>query len=305
MIDDIPESDTPSARDELRSLRPLASLDRRGFFVTALATGFAAAVLPAGAQTITTDATGLTAGEVRIPVGDGDLPAYRAMPENGRRLATILVIPEIFGVHEHIKDVCRRFARLGYLAIAPELFARQGNPAAVTDIQVLMRDIVAKVPDAQVLRDLDATVVWARVNGGDRRRLAVTGFCWGGRITWLYAAHSSDVKAGIAWYGRLAGAPTALQPRQPLELAVGLMAPVLGLYGGLDAGIPVSSVEAMRTALQAPGASRAARASELVVYPDAQHGFHADYRATYDQAAAEAGFARAKTWLALHGVAAG
>jgi carboxymethylenebutenolidase len=288
---------------DLRSLRPLASLHRRGFFATALATGFAAAVRPVGAQTIATAATGLTAGEVKIPVGDGDLPAYRAMPEGGRRLSTILVIPEIFGVHEHIKDVCRRFARLGYLAIAPELFARQGNPAAIADIQVLMRDIVARVPDAQVLRDLDATVVWARVNGGDRRRLAVTGFCWGGRITWLYAAHSPDVKAGIAWYGRLVGAPTALQPRQPLELAGELKAPVLGLYGRLDAGIPVSSVEAMRTALQGPGASRAARASELVVYPDAQHGFYADYRASYSRTAAEAAFLRARTWLTLHGVA--
>jgi len=294
-----------AAAAEQRSLRPLARLDRRGFVTTALATGFAASVRPVEAQTITTDTAGLTAGEVKVPVGDGDMPAYRAMPADGRRLATILVVHEIFGVHEHIKDVCRRFARLGYLAIAPELYARQGNPAAITDIAVLRRTIVDQVPDAQVLRDLDATLAWTRVNGGDRRRIAVTGFCWGGRIAWLYAAHSADIKTAIAWYGRLVGAPTALQPQQPLELVGQLKAPVLGLYGGRDGGISVASVEAMRAALQGPGASRAAKASELVVYPEAQHGFYADYRASYRKDAADAAFARVKTWLALHGVAAG
>ena len=197
----------------------MARVDRRGFVATALATGFAASVLPVGAQTITTDAAGLVAGEVKIPVGDGDMPAYRAMPAGGRRLATILVVHEVFGVHEHIKDVCRRFARLGYLAIAPELYARQGNAASFTDIQLLRRELVDKVPDAQVLRDLDATLVWSRVNGGDRRRIAVTGFCWGGRIAWLYAAHASDIKTGIAWYGRLASEATTLQPQRPIDLA--------------------------------------------------------------------------------------
>ncbi len=289
---------------EQRSLRPLARLDRRGFVTTALASGFAASVLPVSAQTITTDAAGLDAGEVKIPVGDGDLPAYRAMPAGGRRLATILVVHEVFGVHEHIKDVCRRFARLGYLAIAPELYARQGNAASFTDVQQLRRELVDKVPDAQVLRDLDATLVWSRVNGGDRRRIAVTGFCWGGRIAWLYAAHAADVKTGIAWYGRLASEATTLQPQRPIELAARLKAPVLGLYAGRDGGIPLESVEAMRQALQAPGATRAARASEIVVYPEAQHGFYADYRASYRKEDADAAFLRVKSWLALHGVAA-
>jgi carboxymethylenebutenolidase len=295
----------PASRADLRSLRPLAALDRRGFVAAALAGGFAAAVQPVAAQAISTDSVGLDAGEVRIPVGDGEMPAYRAMREGGRRLPVILVINEIFGVHEHIKDVCRRFAKLGYLAVAPELFARQGNPAAVTDIQVLMRDIVAKAPDAQVLRDLDATLAWARVNGGDRRRIGITGFCWGGRITWLYAAHSRDVKAGVAWYGRFVGEPNPLQPRNPVDVAAGLKAPVLGLYGGRDAGIPLDTVARMRAALQAPGASPAARASEIVVYPDAQHGFHADYRATYGATDAADAFGRARAWFATHGVAAG
>jgi carboxymethylenebutenolidase len=281
-----------------------SGLDRRGFLATALATGFAASVLPVSAQTITTDATGLVAGEVKIPVGNGDMPAYRAMPADGRRLATILVVHEVFGVHEHIKDVCRRFARLGYLAIAPELFARQGNAARFTDVQALRRDLVDKVPDLQVLRDLDATLVWSRVNGGDRRRIAVTGFCWGGRIAWLYAAYSADIKTAIAWYGRLSSGATPLQPQRPIEMAGSLKAPVLGLYAGRDGGIPLDSVEAMRRVLQAPGASRAARASEIVVYPEAQHGFYADYRAAYRKVDADAAFARAKSWLVLNGVAA-
>jgi carboxymethylenebutenolidase len=284
--------------------RPLARLDRRGFVGTALATGFAAAVLPVGAQTLATGTAGLVAGEVKIPVGDGDMPAYRAMPAGRRRLATILVVHEVFGVHEHIKDVCRRFASLGYLAVAPELFARQGNAAGFTDLQQLRRELVDQVPDAQVMRDLDATLVWSRVNGGDRRRIAVTGFCWGGRIAWLHAAHTADVKTGIAWYGRLASEATALQPQRPIELAGRLQVPVLGLYAGRDAGIPLDSVEAMRQALQAPGASRAARASEIVVYPEAQHGFYADYRAAYRKEDADAAFARVKSWLVLHGVAA-
>jgi carboxymethylenebutenolidase len=298
-------SDDPMNPDPMDpgSKHPGARLDRRGFVTTALASGFAAAVLPVSAQTITTDTTGLEAGEVRIPVGNGEMPAYRAMPAGGRRLATILVVHEVFGVHEHIKDVCRRFARLGYLAIAPELFARQGNAASFTDVALLRRDLVDKVPDAQVLRDLDATLVWSRVNGGDRRRIAVTGFCWGGRIAWLYAAYTADIKTAIAWYGRLSSEATPLQPQRPIEMAAGLKAPVLGLYAGRDGGIPLDSVEAMRQALQAPGASRAARASEIVVYPEAQHGFYADYRASYRKQDADAAFARARSWLVLNGVA--
>ena len=290
-------------KEDIASLRPLAALDRRGFLATSLVAGFAAASQPVLAQAITTDTTGLEAGEVSIPVADGAIPAYRARPAQGAGFPVILVVQEIFGVHEHIKDVCRRFAKLGFLAVAPEMFARQGNPAAVTDIQVLMRDIVAKVPDAQVLADLDAAVAWARRDGGDAQRLAVTGFCWGGRVTWLYAAHNPEVDCGVAWYGRLVGQPSALQPAHPIDLVPKLKAPVLGLYAGRDAGIPLESVEAMRAALAAPGASAAARGSEIVVYPEAQHGFYADYRSYYSKADADAAFARARDWLARHGAA--
>lgn len=284
-----------SRHPDLRSLRPLGALDRRGFLGVALAGGFAAAVQPVTAQVITTDTAGLEAGAVKIPVGDGDMPGYRAMPAGGRRLPVVLVVNEIFGVHEHIKDVCRRFAKQGYLAIAPELYARQGNPATIADIQALLRDIVQKVPDAQVMSDLDATVKWAGKHGGDTRRLAVTGFCWGGRITWLYSAHNPKVKAGIAWYGRLVGDTTPLQPRNAIDVVGSLHAPVLGLYGGKDGGIPLESVEQMRKALAA--GSPAARASKIIVYPLAQHGFHADYRPSYNKADATVAFAAALEWL--------
>jgi carboxymethylenebutenolidase len=286
--------------DQLHSLRPLSALDRRGFLVTSLGVGFAAAAGPVGAQAITTDTQGLEAGEVRIPVGDGEIPAYRARPKRLRSAPVILVVQEIFGVHEHIKDVCRRFAKQGYLAIAPELFARQGNPAAISDIQALMRDIVAKVPDAQVMSDLDATVRWAEDNGGDSRRLAVTGFCWGGRITWLYAAHNPRVKAGVAWYGRVVGAPSELQPRHPVDVVAELKAPVLGLYAGKDGGIRLDSVEQMRKALASGPA--AARASDIIVYPLAQHGFYADYRPSYNKADATAAFSAALRWLEQRGL---
>ncbi len=286
--------------EELRSLRPLSAVDRRGFLVTSLGIGFAAAAGPVGGEAITTDTQGLEAGEVRIPVGDGELPAYRARPRRLRAAPVILVVQEIFGVHEHIKDVCRRFAKRGYLAIAPELFARQGNPTAISDIQALMREIVARVPDAQVMSDLDATVRWAAANGGDVRRLAVTGFCWGGRITWLYAAHNPRVRAGVAWYGRLVGAPSELQPKHPIDVAGELKAPVLGLYAGKDGGIPLDTVEQMRKALAA--GSAAARASDIIVYPLAQHGFYADYRPSYNKADATAAFSAALRWLEERGL---
>ena len=287
--------------NDLLSLRPLSALDRRGFVTTALVGGFAAATLPVSASTISTSTDGLDAGETKIPVADGTLPAYFARPATGRNLPVVLVIQEIFGVHEHIRDVCRRFARRGALAVAPELFARQGNPATVTDMQVLMRDIVAKVPDAQVMADLDATVKWARGERGTGK-LGITGFCWGGRITWLYAAHSSEVAAGVAWYGRLVGQPNELQPRHPVDVAATLRAPVLGLYAGRDGGIPLASVEQMRTALAAPEVSAAAKASSITVYPEAQHGFYADYRASYRSEDAEPAFRSAIEWFARNGV---
>src|SRR5437660_7201363 len=208
---------------------------RRGFMMTTLAVGFALAVRPVSAETIVTDAEGLTAGEVKIPTSDGPLPAYRSMPSKGRSFPVVVVVQEIFGVHEHIKDVCRRFAKLGYLAVAPEMYARQGDVSKMSDIKELISKVVSKVPDAQVMSDLDATVAWAKKSGkGDTAKLGITGFCWGGRIVWLYAAHSKDLKAGVAWYGRLVGDATELQPKHPLDLVDSLNAPVLGLYGGKD-----------------------------------------------------------------------
>ncbi|MEO7057012.1 MAG: dienelactone hydrolase family protein [Caldimonas sp.] len=263
--------------------------------------GFAAAAQPVGSHTIATDATGLVAGAVTIASGDFAMPAYRACPEGSGPFPIVLVVSEIFGVHEHIADVARRFARLGYLAIAPELFVRQGDAKAALDIQKLIATVVSKVPDAQAMGDLDACVAWAATNGGDVDRLGVTGFCWGGRVTWLYAAHSAQVKAGVAWYGRLVGPASARQPRQPVDAASGLQAPVLGLYGAADTGIGLDTVEQMKAALAA--GSAAARQSQFVVYPKAQHAFHADYRPSYQEAAARDGWQRCLAWFETHGVA--
>jgi carboxymethylenebutenolidase len=284
--------------EELLSLLPKIDFTRRDFVVTTLAAGFALAVQPVSAETITTAADGLTAGEVKIPVADGEMPAYRAMPDKGGPFPTVLVVQEIFGVHEHIKDICRRLAKLGYLAIAPELYARQGDVSGMENIQEIIANVVSKVPDAQVMSDLDATAAWAAKSGeGDTKRLAVTGFCWGGRIVWLYSAHNPDVKAGVAWYGRIVGAADELHPKHPLDIAADLKAPVLGLYGGADMGIPTDTVEQMREALKA-----AKQPSEIVLYPDTPHGFYADYRATYRQEQAEDGWKRLQAWFKDHGV---
>lgn len=281
------------------NFEPKTHFTRRDFVMTTLATGFAAAVQPVAASTqVTTDTAGLTAGEVKIPVKDGEVPAYRAMPAGGKSLPTVLVVQEIFGVHEHLKDVCRRFARQGYLAIAPELYARQGDPSKYSDWKQLFAEVVSQVPDAQVMSDLDATVAWAGKTGsGDVARVGVTGFCWGGRIVWLYAAHSTTLKAGVAWYGRLAGQSSPLQPTYPLDVVAELKAPVLGLYGGQDQGIPLADVEKMRAALAA-----AKNPSEIVVYPDAGHGFNADYRPSYDAEAAKDGWRRCLEWFREYGV---
>lgn len=280
--------------------RPEASagMDRRGFLKTALGTGFAAAVRPVAAQNVIhTDSVGLTAGEVHIKVNGQSVSVYRAQPVGKTGLPVILVVSEIFGVHEHIADVARRFAKLGYLALAPDLFVRQGNPAAYDSVPQLMKEVVSKVPDAQVMGDLDACLAWAKDNGGDIGRVGVTGFCWGGRITWLYAAHNPKIKAAVAWYGRLVGDKTSLTPAQPIDVAATLTVPVLGLYGGKDAGIPLDTVDRMKQVL-AQGNSK----SELVIFPEAGHAFHADYRPSYVEVAAKEGWRRCVAWFKVHGV---
>ncbi|RPH54598.1 MAG: dienelactone hydrolase family protein [Lysobacterales bacterium] len=285
-------------RADIANVLSRVELTRRDVVVTSLAAGFALAVQPVGAATIETSAEGLTAGEVKIPVGDQTIPGYSAMPAKGGPFPVVLVVQEIFGVHEHIKDVCRRFAKLGYLAIAPELYARQGDVSKLTSIDDI-RAIVSKVPDEQVMSDLDAAVEFAKETGkGDVTRLGITGFCWGGRIVWLYAAHSKQLKAGVAWYGRLVGEPSEQTPKHPINIAADLKASVLGLYAGKDQGIPLESVEQMRTALKAVKAP-----SEIVVYPDAQHGFHADYRPSYKEDDAKDGWNRLLAWFRKHGAA--
>jgi carboxymethylenebutenolidase len=274
---------------------------RRTALKAALGVGYAASAGGVVAQTaIRTSSDGLVTGEIAYEVNGFKVPAYRAAPAGKTGLPVVLVVQEIFGVHEYIADTARRFAKAGYLAIAPELYARQGDPGKYGEIAKLMAEVVSRVPDAQVMADLDGALKWAGANGGDVNKAAVTGFCWGGRITWLYAAHG-PVKAGVAWYGRLVGQPSELTPRHPVDLAAQLKAPVLGLYGGQDTGIPLDTVEKTKAALAA--GSPAAKASRFVVYPDAPHGFHADYRPSWRQAAAEDGFRRALDWFKANGAA--
>jgi len=285
--------------DSLTRTTLSGEVDRRDFIKIALGTGFAAAVLPVQAQNvIATDTVGLTVGEVTLTIGGQSVPMYRAQPAEGKDFPVILVISEIFGVHQYVADVARRFAKQGYMALAPELFVRQGDARHAPSIPELMKNIIAKVPDGQVMGDLDACVAWAKANGGNTNKLGITGFCWGGRITWLYCAHNPAVKAGVAWYGRLVGDKTALTPQHPLDIAPTLKTPVLGLYGGKDNGIPLDTVEKMKMAL-AQGGNR----SEFVVYPDAGHAFHADYRPSYVEADAKDGWRRALAWFKAHGVA--
>jgi carboxymethylenebutenolidase len=280
-------------------LAPLADGTRSDVSSTALGRGFAAAVLPVTAQTeVKTDAAGLVAGAVTILVGDFELPAYRAMPAGKSRLPVVLVVCEIFGVHEHIADVARRFAQQGYLAIAPELFARQGDAGRFADIGKLLAEVVSRAPDSQVMADLDACVAWAGRNGGDTAKLGITGFCWGGRIVWIYAAHNPTLRAGVAWYGPVARA-YAPGDTTAIDLAPQIKAPMLGLYGAADAGIPNDTLEQMRAALAAAGNSRC----EIVLYPDTPHAFHADYRPNYRQDAAVDGWRRCLAWFKASGVA--
>jgi carboxymethylenebutenolidase len=277
---------------------PTRRLSRRQFLVGSVAAaGYAFAVRPISAETIATTSEGLVAGDVRIAAAGREIPAYRAMPSGGKTHPVVLVVHEIFGVHEYVRDVCRRLAKRGYLAVAPDLYARHGDVKGLSSIDEI-REVVSKVPDEQVLADLDATAKWAASENGDASRLAVTGFCWGGRVTWMYAAHNPTLKAGVAWYGRLVGGASELTPRHPIDVAPLLKVPVLGLYGGDDAGIPLDTVERMREAL-AKGKS----GSEIVVYPGAPHAFHADYRPSYRKEAAEDGWRRMLEWLHRHGAA--
>ena len=282
-----------------------AGANRRTAIKAALGVGYAATAMPIMAQTaIKTPSDGLKTGETTFEVNGFKVQAFYAAPAGKTNLPVILVIQEIFGVHEYIADTARRFAKAGYLAIAPELYARQGDPSKYSEMAKLMTDVVSKVPDAQVMADLDGAVKWAGANGGNLKKVGITGFCWGGRITWLYAEQSNKVKAGVAWYGRLVGTASALLPTNPLDLAATLKAPVLGLYGGQDGGIPLTTINQMKDALTdaASKGNRAARASEFVVYPAAPHAFHADYRPSYRKEAAEDGFRRTLEWFKAHGV---
>lgn len=281
-----------------RSLKEGANLSRRAFALTSLATGFAVGAGPLNAQNvITTDAEGLVAGEVRIRVPGGELPAYRAKPARGSGFGIVMVVHEVWGVHEHFKDVCRRLAKLGYYGISVDLFARGGNAAAVADVQQLIATIVVPTPDTQIMGDLDAAASFAAQDGGDAAKLGITGFCWGGRVVWMYAAHSRALKAGVAWYGPLNFAPGPQRPQQPRDIAAQLTAPVLGLYGGADNGIPQEQVEQLRAALRA-----ANKPSEIHVYPDTPHAFYADYRPSYRAEAARDGWQRMQDWFRRNGV---
>jgi len=283
-------------RDEGAGLRhtPLA---RRGFVMTGLMSGLTLATTRVVAQALHTDTAGLIAGEAQVPVVDGQLPAYYARPEGNGPYPVVLVIEEIFGVHDYIKDICRRLAKAGYLAVAPELYARLADLSQMTDVQQIIRDVISKAPDAMVLSDLDSTAAWAAANGGDARRLGVTGFCRGGRATWLYAAHNPALRAAVAWYGPVAGPTSPIQPHNPLDLADQLKCPLLGLYGGQDASIKGTDVEAAASKARAAG-----KTVEIVIYPDAPHGFHADYRPSYRAQDAAAGWQRLLTWFRRYGL---
>ncbi|MBC7801258.1 MAG: dienelactone hydrolase family protein [Gemmatimonadaceae bacterium] len=271
-------------------------LPRRGVLMTGLISGFTLATSRVDAQAIQTDTAGIEAGETQIPTTEGALPGYFARPAGSGPFPVVLVIEEIFGVHEYIKDTCRRLAKAGYMAVAPELYARIGDLSKMTDVAAIVRDVISKTPDDRMLLDLDATAAWAGANRGDTGRLVVTGFCRGGRGTWLYAAHNPTLKAAVAWYGSVGGARTAIQPRTAADVAPDLKPPLLGLYGGQDAGIPVADVRAA-----AANATAAGKAVTIQVFETAPHGFHADYRPSYRKADAEAGWQMMLDWFSRHG----
>jgi carboxymethylenebutenolidase len=287
---------------EQQGLMPRNRWSRRGFVMTSLASGFALSAGPVSAETITTDSAGLVAGEVKVKTADGEMPAYRAMPDpsssfGGGPFPTVLVIQEVFGVHEHIKDLCRRLAKIGYFAIAPELYARQGDPTKYTEIPKLIAEIVSKVPTAQVMTDLDASVAYAKASGkADTAKLAVTGFCWGGFATWMYAAHNPGLKAAVAWYG-VDRKTSDIIPKNPVDVIGDLKCPVLALYGGQDQSIPKETIDKRQEACKAAG-----KICEVKIYPDAPHGFNADYRPSYRADDAKDGWARMLAWFKENGV---
>ena len=288
-----------SVSDFVAGYAPAAGpLSRRALVKASLSVGFCAAVTPVWAQTVSTSSEGLIAGEVKVPSLGVDVPAYRAAPTGPGPFPILLVVHEIFGVHEHIKDVCRRFAKLGYYAIAPELFARQGDAAKEPDIHKLSHEIIDKTPDHEVISDLDATLAFAEQSGaGDVTRAGIVGFCWGGRQVWLYSAHKPGLKTGVAWYGPLGTPHDEARPQNPPDVVGDLKFPVLGLYGGSDKAIPLPQIEAMQAKLAAAGG-----ASKIVVYADAGHAFFADYRPSYVKPDAEASWKEATAWLKAHGL---
>ena len=273
------------------------TVTRRGFLLTSLAGGFAVASEPLFAQAIKTDAQGITAGEVKIPVKDGQIPAYRAMPAKGGNFPVILVIQEIFGVHEYIQDICRRLAKQGYYAIAPAMFSREADVSNMS-LEAILKDVVPVVPDAQVMADIDSTVAFAKASGkANTSRLGIVGYCWGGRTVWLYANHNPAVKAGVAYYGLLAGLKGANKPADPVDVAANIKVPVLGLYAGEDSFVPDDVVDKMRNEL-----GKGNSGSEIVVFPAVNHGFHADYRPTYDRRAATYAWKLTLDWFKERGV---
>jgi carboxymethylenebutenolidase len=282
---------------EIAGLRdyPLA---RRGLMMSGLISGFTLATTRVDAQMIHTDTSGLDGGEIKIPTSSGDLPAYYARPSKGSSFPTVLVTEEIFGVHEHIKDLCRRLAKVGFLAVATEYYARIGDLSKMTDSAMIFKDVINKAPDAQMMSDMDATAAWAAKNKGSATKLAITGFCRGGRQTWLYATHNPHLKAAAAWYGPVNTADTDIQPHSPLEIADQLKCPLLGMYAGLDPSIQVSDVVAAQAKAKAAG-----KTVEIVVFPDAQHGFNADYRPSYNALDAATGWKLMLDWFKTNGVA--
>lgn len=294
--------------NDAMALQPKIARNRRDFLRTSAyvgsVMGFASAAQPVlGQQLVKTDFKGIQAGEKTINIGSEDLYAYVAEPEKkDGKLPVIIIASEIFGVHEHIADIARRFAKLGYMAIAPEFFTRAGDPSSLGTVSEIMTQIVSKTPDKQVMSDIASALKWAGEHGGDLSRVGITGFCWGGRITWLACANIPQVKAGVAWYGRLVGDKSENFPAHPVDLAQSLKAPVLGLYGGKDTGIPLDTVEQMKQALSKASNNPAAAQSRFVIYPDAPHAFHADYRATYQEGPAKDGWDQCIKWFKQQGV---